>query len=96
MTTRKEYVEQLKQKLDLWNDEITKLEGKARTAKTDLRIDYEMHLEALRKHREDATAKLKELQASGEGAWQELRAGIDAAWSTMQEAIERAASHFRK
>jgi len=96
MTARNEYVEELKRKLDHWNAEITKWEGKARVAKTDVRIEYEMQLEALKKRREETEAKFKELQASGEGAWTEMKAGIDAAWKAMQEAFDKASSHFQK
>jgi chromosome segregation ATPase len=96
MSKRDEYVEQLKQNLDQWNSEIAKWEAKAKVTKTDLRIDYEMQLEALRKHREEATAKLKELQASGEEAWNDLVAGADAAWATMREAFDKATAHFHK
>jgi chromosome segregation ATPase len=96
MTTRSEYVEQLKKNLDQWNADIAKWEAKARMAQTDLRIDYEMQLEALRKQREEITAKLKEIQASGEEAWKDLRAGSDAAWAAMREAFENATSHFQK
>lgn len=96
MTTRKEYVEQLKQNLDQWNADIAKWEGKARMAQTDLRIDYEMQLETLRKQREEITAKLAELQASGEEAWKDLVAGSDATWTTMRNAVEKATAHFQK
>jgi hypothetical protein len=96
MTTRNEYVEQLKKNLDQWNTEIAKWEAKTKVAQTDMRIDYEMQLEALRKYREEATAKLKELQASGEDAWKDLSAGADTAWAAMREAFDKATSHFQK
>lgn len=96
MTTRKEYVEQLKENIDQWNADIAKWEAKARMTQTDLRIDYEMQLEALRKQREEITAKLKEIQASGEEAWKDLRAGTDAAWATMRETFDKATSHFQR
>lgn len=96
MATRNEYVEQLKQNLDEWNTNIARWEEKARVARTDMRIEYEMQLEALRKQREEATAKLKELQASGGDAWKELSVGADAAWAAMREAFDKAASHFQK
>lgn len=96
MTTRNEYVDQLKKNLDQWNTDIAKWETKARATQTDLRIDYEMQLEALRKRREEITAKLKDVQASGEDAWQDLRAGADVAWASMREAFEKASSHFQK
>lgn len=96
MTTRNEYVEQLKQNLDHWNVELAKWEEKARVARVDMRIEYEMQLEALRKHREEATTKLKEVQASSEEAWKDLMAGADTAWAAMRDAFDKATSHFQK
>ena len=96
MTTRNEYVEHLKNNLDKWNAELAKWEEKTRNAKKDLTIDYEMKLEELRKRREVATARLKELQASSGEAWKELKAGTDTAWAAMREAFDRARAHFQK
>jgi hypothetical protein len=96
MNTRNEYVEQLKKNLDQWNTDIAKWEAKAKLAKTDMRIEYEMQLEALRKHREAAMEKIQELQASSGEAWKDLTAGADAAWASMREAFDKATSHFQK
>jgi chromosome segregation ATPase len=96
MTTRNEYVEQLKSNLDKWNTDLAKWEDKAKAARTDLRIDYEMQLETLRKHRDEAMTKLKELQATSGDAWKDLKAGADVAWAAMREAFDRASSHFQK
>lgn len=96
MTTRDEYIEHLKTSLDHWNAELAKWETKAHVTKTDMRIEYEMQLEALKKHREEASSKLKELQASSGDAWKHLSAGADAAWVVMREAFEKAAAQFHK
>ncbi len=96
MTTRNEYVESLKTHLDQWNVEIAKWEAKARLAQTDLRIDYEMHLESLRKQRDEAREKLEALQKSAGDAWQDLAQGADEAWAKMREAFEKASTHFQK
>ena len=95
MNTRKEYVEQLKVSLDRWNSDIARWEAKARLTKTDLTIEYEMQLEALRQHREEATAKLKEIQASSGEAWKDLRIGADAAWASLSAAFDKASAHFK-
>lgn len=96
MTTRHEYIEQLRDHLSKWNADLAKWEAGARGAKTDLQIDFEMQLEDLRKRREEATAKLKELRANSGEAWKELKAGSDTAWAAMREAFDKAASHFQK
>ena len=96
MTSRTEYIEQLKHKLDKWNTDITKWEEKARLTKNDMQIEYEMQLDNLRKHRDQAAEKLKEVQASSDAAWQDLKSGTDAAWTALREAFDKAASHFQK
>lgn len=96
MTTRNEYVESLKTRLDELNADLSKWEAKARTAKTDMRIEYEMQLESLRKHREAAAEKLGELQASAGDAWKDLAAGADEAWAHMRDAFDKARTHFQK
>jgi len=96
MKTRNEYVEDLKSRLDDWNTDLAKWEAKARTAKTDMRIEYEMHLEDLRKKREAASAKLGEIQSSAGDAWKELSAGADEAWGLMRDAFDKARAHFQK
>ncbi len=96
MTTRNEYVEQLKVRLDQWNEQIAKWEVKAKETKTDLRIDYEMQLDTLRKQRDQTIEKMQAVQASAGEAWKDMMAGADEAWKKMQEAFEKAASHFQK
>lgn len=96
MTTRNEYVESLKTHLDDWNAELAKWEAKARTARTDMRIEYEMQLEALRKHQEAATEKLGQIQSSAGEAWKDLSAGADEAWDMMREAFDKARGRFQK
>ncbi len=96
MTTRKEYIEQFKTKLDEWNADIGKWEEKARGAKNDLTIEYEMRMDDLRKKRDEATARLKEVQASSEDAWKDLKAGTDSAWAALREAFDKAKTHFHK
>ena len=96
MNTRTEYVESLKTRLDKWNADIAKWEAKAKVTQTDMRIEYEMQLETLRKRRDEAMAKMKDLQASSGDAWKDMTAGADAAWAAMREAFDKASSHFQK
>ncbi len=96
MINRNEYVENLKTHLDQWNSDIAKWEAKAKLAKTDLRIDYEMQLEAMRKQRDAAMEKLEVIQKTAGDAWQDLAQGADEAWVKMREAFEKASSHFQK
>jgi len=96
MTTRSEYIEHLKSRLDEWDAELAKWEAKARVARTDLRIDYEMRLDALRKQGEAAQEKLSQLQGSAGEAWKDMASGADEAWDALQAAYEKARAHFHK
>jgi hypothetical protein len=96
MTKRDQYVEKLKSQLDAWNADVAKWEAKSRGAQADMRIEYEKHLESLRRHRDQAVEHMRKLQAETGDAWIDLVRGTDDAWAKMREAFERAQSHFHK
>ena len=50
MSKRDEYIANLKAQLEEWNAEVRKWEAKAKEAQADVRMEYEKHLEALRRH----------------------------------------------
>ena len=95
MTTRHEYIEKLKNKLDEWDADIDALEEKAEHAKADLKFEYEDQLATLRRQRDDARLKLSEIKNASEGAWEDLKEGADEAWDSLKEAINKALSHFK-
>jgi chromosome segregation ATPase len=95
MTTRHEYIEKLKEKLDEWDADIDELEETAQHAKADLKFEYQDQLAALRRKSDDAKLKLAELRDSSEGAWEDLKEGADEAWDSLKAAIEKALSHFK-
>ena len=95
MSTRDDYVEKMKTNLDAWNASIDNLEAKARVAEADAQNTYNEQIEALRKQRDDASAKLGELRAAGDDAWEDLRTGMETAWDSLDKAMKSAASRFR-
>ncbi|RLK50430.1 hypothetical protein DFR31_0326 [Alkalispirillum mobile] len=95
MSDKNEYVEKMKARLDEWNADISKLQAKARQAEADAKIRYEEQLRELRKQRDHAEEKLKEVQASSEEAWREMRAGMEKAWDDVSEAFRNAMNRFR-
>jgi hypothetical protein len=95
MTTRHEYIEKLKEKLDEWDADIDILEEKAQHARADLKFEYEDQLATLRRMRDDARLKLAELKDASEGAWEDLKQGADEAWESLKTSIEKALSHFK-
>lgn len=95
MTSRDEYLENFKAKLDEWNSEIDKLEGHAREAQADAKAQYEKQLVALREMRDDAQSKLREMQKATDEAWDVMLRGTEKAWQTWASAFEKAQSKFK-
>lgn len=95
MADKDQYVEKAKARLDQWNADIDKLQAKAAEAQADARIEYEKQITQLRKQRDEAEAKLKEMSAAGEDAWRDMKTGFDKAWDDAASAFEKAMSRFR-
>jgi hypothetical protein len=96
MTTRDDYVEKLKARLDHWNAEVAKWEAQAKGAQADMKERYARELDVLKAQRELALYNLKLLEGASATAWVELRKGADEAWDRMQSAVAAARTHFEK
>jgi hypothetical protein len=95
MITRDQYVEKMKNGLDVWNAEVSKWEAKAKAAQADLRPQIDRQVELTRQHRENAMYQMKLMQNAAGDAWMDLAKGADEAWSSMREALAKAGSHFK-
>lgn len=96
MRTREAYVAQLKNSLDAWNEDVTRWEAQARSAKADMKKRYERMLQDVHARREEAQYQLKLLQAASASAWSELERGTDTAWESLRKSVEQARTHFEK
>ena len=94
MSSRDEYLDQFKAKLDEWNAEIDKLESNARQAQADAKVQYDKQLEALREMRDDAQTKFSEMQNATTEAWDVMVQGTEKAWQAWGSAFENARSKF--
>ena len=94
MTTRHEYIEKLKNKLDEWDADIDEFEANAQKTTTELKFELEDQITALKVKRDIAKLKLAELMDAGEEAWQDIKDGADEAWGSLKQAIDKARSHF--
>jgi len=98
MLNKDEYLEKLKSQYDewnyKWNIELNKLEAKAQKAETTVKKEYEKKISDLYQKRDEMQVKFKELQESGEGAWEDLKDGTEKAWNSLKEAFNKAKSHF--
>ena len=94
MTTRHEYIEKFKNKLDECDADIDVLEVKARETTDELKVELVDQLASLRVRRDIAKLKLAEIKDASEEAWEDIKGGADEAWSSLKQAIEKARSHF--
>jgi DNA anti-recombination protein RmuC len=95
MTSRDAYVRKLKEQIDLWNAELSKLEVKAKQPLTGVKENYEKQLKALREQRDTLHRQMLDIQKSSEHAWDNLRTSADKAWKTMEEGFKKAWLNFK-
>jgi hypothetical protein len=94
MTTRHEYIEKFKDKLDEWDADIDELEAQAQKTKADLKFELEDQITSLKVKRDIAKLKLSEITDASEEAWEDVKTGAEEAWSDLKSAMEKARSHF--
>ena len=95
MGLKEEYFQKAQAQLNEWSAKIDQLKAKADKADAQAKIDYRKQLDAIRVKQEAAQAKLNQLRAAGEGAWESLKSGADTAWDDLKAAYENAVSHFK-
>jgi predicted nucleic acid-binding Zn-ribbon protein len=79
MTARDSYVRKLKEQLDRWNAELSKLESKAKQPLAGMKDAYEKQLKELRGRRNVVQQQMAEIQKAGDHAWDQLRESADTA-----------------
>jgi len=92
---RKAYEEKLDAQMEEWNAQIALLKAKADKAKAEAKIEYYKTIEDLQHRQNEARAKLHELKAAGDGAWEDLKTGAEKAWDEVKAAFHSAASKFK-
>ncbi len=91
MNSRAEYLRKLEEKLEEWNAEIDRLAAKG----GDVTGEVTSRLDSLKAKQAQGREKLRELQQSGEGAWEDLKSGAEFSWAAMGEAMSSARSRFK-
>ncbi len=89
------FQQELEMQLAEWDARLEELKAKARDAKSELRAEFEVQLEALAGKRALAQERLQELHRHGEWAWEDLKESAEKTWTELREAIKRSASLFK-
>jgi frataxin-like iron-binding protein CyaY len=95
MTTKDDYIKKLKDQLERWNADISKLEAKTKGSVAEMKGVYEKQLKELHYRRNAMQKTVAEIQKASDQAWDHLRKGADTAWKTMAESIKKARSGFK-
>jgi hypothetical protein len=91
----KEFYEKLDAQLDEWGAQIDHLKARSATAKANFLTDYGQSLEAFQRKHAEALAKLKELRAAGDEAWDDLVAGLEQVLADGKTAYHTALARFK-
>ncbi|MCE5190962.1 MAG: hypothetical protein LLG08_04275 [Actinomycetia bacterium] len=92
---REALIDKLTAQLKEWDAEISKLEAKAESSRTDARASLDRQIEELRSKRASAAQKLDGVQHAGEDAWRELASGAERALDDLKDSVKTAVSKFQ-
>lgn len=91
MSARDAYVETMKLQLAELNAKMEALEAKANGAKVEAREEYNKEMSTLRLQHTLALAKLDELKAAGDDAWEAMAAEVE----KMRDAFVHSVNYFK-
>lgn len=94
MSTKDEYVAQMKAKIDEWNAEIDELEAKSRKAEAQVAQKYNQQVAALKAQRDDACRKIEEIQSATNDSWENLKAGAERVSADIAHTLRETKSAF--
>jgi len=93
MSTRKQYVENLRTKLDKTNVTIRELE--ARMLGTAAEDAERYRIAAVKEIHREAQNKLVDIENAAEDAWEHLKEGAETAWHAVKESLAKAKADFQ-
>ena len=87
MGNREEYIDKLATRLKKWDAEISKLEEKAKNAKTDVKAKYTEKADELRAKKESIQQKVKDFGEANEDALGSVKKSIEDSLTNLTKAI---------
>jgi hypothetical protein len=95
VTDKELYQQKMQARLDEWKADVEKLKAKASGASADVQLDMNKQIRVLERNIEEGKAKLSELAAAGEDAWESIKEGVESAWGSLKSAATDAAAKFK-
>ncbi|MEO1090420.1 MAG: hypothetical protein AAFX81_07305 [Pseudomonadota bacterium] len=94
MDTRDHYVDNLKKKLDEWNEQITKTQNEMIAASDEAKARYEKQVSDMQAYLADGQARMDALVKSSVADWDKARTNFESAWNDIAAGFGRAWSRF--
>ncbi len=91
MSGRQEYIDRVQRKLAEWDDEIDRLEVKAREANEVLRQQWAGRRLEFEERRAELRRRLEALRAEADDAWAEMKQGVE----DTREAVARSVREMK-
>lgn len=96
MTDRELYQQKRQAELDEWMAMVDQLKAKATKVAADARLEMNRQIQAIESRIKEGRAKLTELEAASEDAWDSIKCGVDSAWTSLKTACGEAAARFKE
>ena len=96
MNEKELYRQKHQAQLDEWKAEVARLRARAAGAKADAQIEMNKHLKDLDHRVHEGGAKLAELAAAGEEAWDAARKNVETTWDALKAGVTAAAAKFKE
>ncbi len=96
MNDKELYQQKMRARLDEWNAEVDKLKAKSSGASADVQLDVNRQIKLLERNIDEGKAKLAEITAAGEDAWESIKEGVESAWDALKSGVTDAAAKLKK
>jgi hypothetical protein len=93
---QKSYMQKLADKIVEWDKKIDELKKQGGEAASVMKEDYAKTAVELKKKKQEAEEKLKQLRSTGSEGWDEIKKGAEQAVTDLSQAVDRALSKFKK
>ncbi|AJD48776.1 hypothetical protein S7S_11820 [Isoalcanivorax pacificus W11-5] len=87
MAERKEYIERIREKLEQWNTELTRLEQQARDAGEEARRNWETRKPELEQVLADMEQRVREARNHAGDTWDATRARLEQGWQKINREL---------
>ena len=92
---KKEYQEQIEAKIKGYDQNLDELKVKAKGVKGEAKAEFNRQMDELRKKKEEASQKLKEMQSATGKAWEDLKSGVETALEDLEKTFKQMMKRFK-